>query len=87
MTFTTKGPNEEELTRAKKNIKKKKRDSSSSSNSSSNSRKRFEESRRRSSLTLLSFEERERAKEHRTYSGGVESSRSIGSIELELETI
>ena len=53
VTFTTKGPNEEELTRAKKSInKKKERDSSSSS---SNSRKRFEESRRRSSLTLLSF--------------------------------
>ena len=91
VTFATKGPNEEGLARVKKSIKKKKkkkkRDSSSSSNSSSNSRKRFEESRRLSSLTLLSFEERERAKEHRTYSGGVESSRSIGSIELELETI
>ena len=83
VTFTTKGTNEEELTLAKKSInKKKERDSSSSSSSSSsNSRKRFEESRRRrrSSLTLLSFEERERAKEQRAYSGV----RSIGSIELE----
>ena len=84
VSVATKGPNEEENTRAQMSGKKEKltkRDSSSSS--SSNWRKGKKEFRRLSSMTLTSLQERERSKLHRNYSGVESRSGSVGSIELE----